>query len=208
MKQPLSYQTLPCSCWVTTVINGLLFLYGDKNKIPSLVLRLLHTVLTDDGVDNCNSSKADWEIVLEAVSKKCNMEIKTYKKEAVQENVKKTDFRNYIVICDISAGTHTILLTSRSGDWYFGFDPDWDQSRGMNKENTEYEFFPQVKKNLEGRINFRVHKDHLFNMKSTKNRVLSMGAVSQRSISIISKTIIKRANENSKSTDGTEALPE
>ena len=33
MKQPLSYQTLKCSCWVTSFTNGLLYLLEDKNKI-------------------------------------------------------------------------------------------------------------------------------------------------------------------------------
>jgi len=69
-QQPLSYQTLPCSCWVTSVINGLLCLHKDKNAIPGFALRLLHSVLTDEGVENSKSTKADWEIVMEAIGER------------------------------------------------------------------------------------------------------------------------------------------
>ncbi len=187
MKQPLSYQTLPFSCWVTSITNGLLFLYGDKNRIPGFVLRLLHSVLTDDGVESGGASQSDWEIVLDAVASRCNMEIKSYAKVKAQRQLPRIDFSKSVVVCDIGAGTHSLLLNGKDGDWYYGFDPDWDQVKGSYKNLSEYELFPVVKKNLEGRINFKVHKQHLFHEKATKHRIFAMGAVSQRNITVITK---------------------
>lgn len=186
MKQPLSYQTLPCSCWVTSVTNGLLCLYGDKNKIPGFVLRLLHSVLTDEGVDNGGAPKADWEIVMEAIAAKCKMQIRSYKKEKVHKTLSRVDFTHSVVVCDIRAGTHSILINQKEGDWYLGFDPDWDQVKLGKSISGEYDIFPKVKKALAGRVNVKIHKDHLFNEKATKHRIFAMGAMNARNITVLS----------------------
>ena len=195
MKQPLSYQTLPCSCWVTSMINGLLCLYGDKNRIPGFVLRLLHSVLTDEGVDSGGKAKSDWEIVLEAIAEKCNLEIKSYKKEKVRINLERIDFNKAVVVCDISSGEHSVLIIKKKDDWYYGFDPDWDQVNKVKQNIEEFKVFPKVGKNLIGRVNFKVHNDHLFNERSTKNRIFAMGAVSSRNLTIMKKRENRTANK-------------
>jgi hypothetical protein len=186
MKQPLSYQTLPCSCWVTSVTNGLLCLYGDKKQIPGFVLRLLHSVLTDEGVYNSGTPKADWEIVMEAIATKCKMQIKSHKKEKVRNALLRVDFTHSVVVCDIGAGTHSILINQKEGDWYFGFDPDWDQVKSGKSKSGEYDIFPNVNKALEGRVNVKIHKDHLFNERATKHKIFAMGAVNDRNITVLS----------------------
>lgn len=190
MKQPLSYQTLPCSCWVTSVINGLLFLYdGDKNKVPGLVLRLLHSVLTDEGVDAGGNPKADWEIVLGAVADKCKLKVRSVKAGKVEGAMSRVDFKASVVVCDIGAGTHSILINGKKDNWYYGFDPDWDQMKSGHKlSSEEFEVFPEVNKRLQGSVNVKIHKDHLFGSRATKNKLFSMGAVSDRNITIISRT--------------------
>lgn len=186
MKQPLAYQTSPCSCWVTSVTNGLLCLFNDKNKIPGIVLKLLHSVLTEEGVHAGGASKADWEIVLEAIATKCDMQIKNYTKKEVQKELPRVDFSQSVVVCDIGAGTHSILINQKKEDWYFGFDPDWDQVKSGRVVSGEYEIFPSVEKSLASRVNIKIHNSHLFNGRATKNRIFAMGAVKDRNITVLS----------------------
>ena len=186
--QPLSYQVLPCSCWVTSVTNGLLCLFKDKNKIPGLVLRLLHVVLTDEGVLNSESSKKkDWEIILNAVKEKCNLGISTHTGIDVEKSLLSLDFGDSVVIADIGAGTHSILLSSRDGDWFLGFDPDWDQVKKGGSVEGQYQTLPnsELKKGVQ--YNVKIHKDHLFRGKATKKQPFAMGAVRSRTITVISK---------------------
>lgn len=188
MQQPLSYQTLPCSCWVTSVTNGLLCLLEDKNKIPGLIPRLLHSVLTDDGVGaGSSTSKSDWKIVLEAVAAKCRLDIRSYQKKDVEKELPNVDFSKAVVICDMDAGSHSVLLNGKVGDWYLGFDPDWDQVKKKSLVPKKYEIFPNVDKSKQGRINVKIHKNHLFGQRATKKKRFCMGAVSKRNITIISQ---------------------
>ncbi len=146
MEQPFSYQTLPASCWVTSVTNGLLHIYGDKDRIPGLALRLLHSVLTDEGVQNgSGKTKADWEIVLGAVTEKCGLDLTIiHQHDNDVETVlkEKVDFSKSVVICDVGAGSHSVLIASRSDDWFYGFDPDWNQVKCDSDESKGYIFFP------------------------------------------------------------------
>lgn len=187
MKQPLSYQTLPYSCWVTSVTNGLLCLYDDKNKIPGFVLRLLHSVLTDKGVGNDGPSKTDWEIVIKAVAEKCKFTVNNYKKYDVEKQLEKVDFTDSVVICDIGTGSHSILINGKDAEWYMGFDPDWDQVNTKTLAPGEYEIFPDLNQQLAGRVNIKVHKDYLFKKRIPKNGKFAMGAVSKRNITVFSK---------------------
>lgn len=186
MRQPLSYQTLPCSCWVTSVVNGLLHLHGDKEKIPGLVLRLLNTVLTDEGVYS-GGKKADWKIILAAIADRCDLDIRSFEGHLVECELGKVDFKKTVVICDIGAGTHSMLLIKKDGDWFLGFDPDWNQVKSGLKFNcNEFEVLPEVIESIKGSVNVRVHKDHLFSLRATKNKLFSMGGVKSRNITIIS----------------------
>lgn len=186
--QPLSYQVLPCSCWVTSVTNGLLCLFKDKNRIPGLVLRLLHVVLTDEGVLNGGSSKKkDWEIVLNAVKEKCNLGISTHTGIDVEQRLLGLDFNGSVVISDIGAGTHSILLNGRDDDWFLGFDPDWDQVKKGEDVEGQYQTFANSKLKKGVQYNVRIHKEHLFRGKATKKQRFAMGSVRSRTITVISK---------------------
>ena len=50
-RQPLNYQSLGVSCWVTSVMNALLVLKKGKERIPVLANRLLLSVLSEEGVE-------------------------------------------------------------------------------------------------------------------------------------------------------------
>jgi hypothetical protein len=133
------------------------------------------------------SSQSDWEIILEAVAAKCRFNVRSYQSSAVEEELPKLDFAKSVVVCDVGAGTHSILLNGRDGDWYLGFDPDWDQVKKKSTAEEEYVVFPEVDGATQGRVNVRIHKDHLFGKRATTKKRFSMGAVSQRNITIMSK---------------------
>jgi hypothetical protein len=81
--QPLSYQILPFSCWVTSMLNGLLVLHKDKNKISGLVYRLLHAVLTDEGVYTQGQPGCDLNTILSAVQFSSGLKVRHYNNVAV-----------------------------------------------------------------------------------------------------------------------------
>lgn len=154
----------------------------------------MHTVLTDDGVGGGGkATNEDWEIVLAAIELRCKLLITNYKKEDVEVQLQKIDFKTKVVICDTRAGSHSILINGRNGDWYYGFDPDWSLVKKQKLRDGEYEIFPKVNKNLAGRVNIRVHKGHLLNKIFSKNRPFAMGCTIQKKYHSDSEEMIKLA---------------
>ena len=49
--QPLSYQQQQDSCWITSMINGLVHLLG-PSQIPNLIARVLYSGTSSDGTHN------------------------------------------------------------------------------------------------------------------------------------------------------------
>ena len=190
-KQPLSYQTLESSCWVTSVTNALIYLFEDKKKISVLILRLLHSVLDDDGVGGDKPKyKNDWKIILEAIAAKCSLIIENYSGEAAAKERANVDFSKSVVICDIrfkNNSVHSILINGRDTDWFIGFDPDWNQVEEKLFLPNEYETLPDVVDFKRGQINVKIHRNHLFGQRTTKHGRFCMGAVSKRNITIISR---------------------
>ena len=181
MKQPLSYQTLPCSCWYTSAVNALLVLMGDKNIIPGVALRLLNTVLTDEGVHN-NGIKGneDWLLVMKAIGIRCKLDINNYTKNDV-DYITKMSFKNSVAICDIQGGRHSILITNRDNNFYYGFDPDWNQV----KSNTISE--AEVNHDYPNLFNFKATHEHFLSNKTSMSRPFAMGAISARNLTVITK---------------------
>ncbi len=184
MKQPFSYQVLPCSCWVTSVTNGLLHLFGKKNEKLNLSYRLLHTVLTDEGVYDRN-----WEIILNTVATICGFDFVHYKGELVKTKLKEVDFKSSIVICDIQSAAHSILIIQKEKDWYHAFDPDWDQINRNESRKNEFEILPDVPKYNSGKVNVKISEGHLLKDRATKNACFAMGAESSRNITVITKKV-------------------
>lgn len=185
--QPLSYQILPASCWVTSVLNGLLVLYGDKNKIPGLVYRLLHAVLTDEGVHTTGAARDDWKIVLEAVESRTDLRFLTVQRDAVAPALAKLHFRRQVAICDIASGSHAILLNGRSKSWLEGFDPDWGNVRKPKSKAGAFEVFPVVRPHKLGLVNVRIDVDYLARAGRGKIGLFQMGAVRERTLTVIEK---------------------
>lgn len=105
-------------------MNGLLVLSGDKSNIPTLAYRLLHTVLTHEGVLSSGPHKEEWKVVLKAVNETTGFEILNFFSSEVEVEIAKINFKKQVAVCDTESGSHSVLLSGRSGEWIEGFDPD------------------------------------------------------------------------------------
>lgn len=135
--QPLSYQIQANSCWVTSVLNALLYLHEDKKEISGLVYRLLHSVLTDEGVD----TTGDLEIVLNAVGERSKLNIRTVTQGQVQDAIKRLHFNDQVAVCDVNAGQHSIVLLGKHDDGFLAFDPDWDNVTPSSDNVKKFRYF-------------------------------------------------------------------
>ena len=179
---------LPSSCWVTSMLNGLLLLHGDKNKMSELAYKFLHTVLTDDGVFTSGKRRADWITVLDAIQKHTNIVIKIYMGADVEPALRKLKFRNQIAVCDIDSGGHVVLLSGRSGGWLEVFDPDWHNVKKRRTKVNAYIVQPEeLSQNRRARINLLINEDYLIRSGRGGRAEFQMGAVSTRTLTILGK---------------------
>jgi len=186
--QPLSYQLLPYSCWVTSMLNGLIMLYGDKNKMPGLVYRLLHALLTDEGVDTQGKLKSDMSTVLEAVQIRTGLRVSNYLGVEVEGALRKLNFKNQVAVCDIDAGGHAILLLGKSNGWIEAFDPDWDSVRRKRSSPNAYQVRPDDHtKCRRGQVNVLIEMEYLIRPKGRHKKGFKMGAVKCRSLTVMEK---------------------
>lgn len=186
--QPLSYQVLPNSCWVTSMLNGLLLLNGDKNKMSGLVYRILHAVLTDDGVCTSGRPGNDWITVLEAIQIHTNLHIKVYLGADVEPALRKLKFSNQVAVCDIEAGGHSILLTGRSGRWIDAFDPDWNNIKMRRNKPNAYVVQPdEIRQHRLARVNVLIIEDYLLRSGRGRKGDFQMGAVATRILITLEK---------------------
>lgn len=183
--QPLSYQIYRSSCWITSVLNGFLVIYRDKNKIPTLVYRLLNAILTDEGVSGVGPSKRDWEIVLKAIETATGCHITIYHAEDVGSRIDALHFNQQVAICDTEAGGHSVLLTGRSADgWLEGFDPDWDNVKDGHGAPGEYAVFPEGIQGAQCNVNFRVNPEYCVATHVEAGK-LKMGTIKSRILVVI-----------------------
>ena len=183
--QPLSYQIHRCSCWMTSVLNGFLVLYRDKNKIPILVYRLLNAILTDEGITDTGPSKSDWEIVLNAIEAATGCHITIYYAEDVGSRIDALHFNQQVAICDTEEGGHSVILTGRNADgWLEGFDPDWDNVKDGQGAPGKYAVFPEGIEGTQCNVNFLVNPEY-FVASHVKADKLRMGTMKSRVLVVI-----------------------
>lgn len=186
--QPLSYQILPCSCWVTSMLNGLLLLYGDKNRMPGLVYRLLHAVLTDEGVNTQGSLKNDLSTVLEAIQIRTGLRVLNYHGTEVEAAIRELNFIKQVAVCDIDAGTHSILLSGRSNGGIEAFDPDWDSVKKKREKPNAYVVQPEEnRQRRRGQVNVLIAEEHLLHARRMRKGEFKMGAVTTRTLTVLEK---------------------
>ena len=187
--QPLSYQILPFSCWVTSMLNGLLVLHKDKNKISGLVYRLLHAVLTDEGVYTQGQPGCDLNTILSAIQISSGLKVRHYNNVAVANAICKLDFQRQVAVCGVDGGRHVILLTGREGGWIEAFDPDWDGVKVKWEIAEAYITQPLIsKKRRRGQVNVLINENYLMRTRGHKRGGYHMGAVNSRTLTVLEKS--------------------
>ena len=132
--QPLSYQILPASCWVTSMLNGIIFLFESNTKVPLLAYRLLHELLIEKGVFYYTKKElTSFEAIIKAVSTCTGLKIDYHSGHAVQPAIEALNFNTQVAVCDIGSGDHSILINGIKEDWVEGFDPYWDSVKKKSK---------------------------------------------------------------------------
>ena len=170
------------------MINGIIFLTGDKNRISGLVYRLLHTVLTEDGVYTQGKPGNDISTVLEAVQTRSRLKIRHYDDGAVADAIRKLHFKKQVAVCGVSSGTHVILLTGKENGFYEAFDPDWDGVKWKEEIPNAYITQPEVRtKSKRGQINLLIEENYLFRSRGGKRGGNHLGAVNARSLTVLEK---------------------
>lgn len=182
---PLSYQTLPMSCWVTSMINGILFQYQGK-LVPFMAYKVLHNIMTADGVlYYTKGQKNDLDGILRAVESCSKLDIDYYTGESVEEKVRGLDYKKQVAVCDIGSGDHSILVNGFKDGIFDAFEPYWDNVKNGDSSDGEYETFPPYMSGSKNTVNLRVSARHFFKEKNGPG--FRMGAKSKRFAVVLTK---------------------
>ena len=170
------------------MLNGILILYGNKNRISGLVYRLLHDVLTEDGVYTQGKPGNDIITVLEAIQTRSKLTVHHYDDVAVADAIRKLHFKNQVAVCLVNSGRHAILLTGRAQGFVECFDPDWDGVKEKQELPNAYITQPEVrKKSRHGQVNLLIDENYLLRSRGGKYGGNHLGAVSERSLTVLEK---------------------
>jgi hypothetical protein len=170
------------------MMNGLLVLLGNKNRISWLIYKLLHAVLTEDGVSTQEKPGNDINTVLKAVQTRTKIKVRHYDASAVEGAIRKLHFKDQVAVCLVDAGCHAILLTGRSSGWIEAFDPDWDGVKSEKVVPHAYIIQPSQKRECQrGRMNILINESYLLKTRCGKKGGYSMGAVSARSLTVMER---------------------
>jgi hypothetical protein len=170
------------------MLNGLLVLYGNKNRMSGLVYRLLHDVLTEDGVYTQGKPGNDFTTVLEAIQVRTKLKVHHYDDVAVADAILNLNFRKQVAICVVNSGAHAILLTGKSDGWYHAFDPDWDGVKRKQEIPNAYITQPEIgRKSRRGQVNLLIEENYLLRSRGGKRGGNHLGAVSGRTLTVIEK---------------------
>jgi hypothetical protein len=173
-KQPLNYQQQACSCWITSVFNGMVYLLGNADRIPNIVARMLYALSSREGTDNQDAKEL---INFISGHKSLPIQCDVYEGQAVDKRlIKKLIEDNKVVICDTLSGTHSVLVTGmKSNDDILIFDPDWrNVSKHPLKIEGAFVCDPQATSNV------KVFLDYFDQKRTGPKSRFSMGAVKSR----------------------------
>lgn len=183
MKQPLSYQQQSCSCWITSMMNGMIFLLGNSNEISNELARIIYAGSSGDGTRNDQAS----DLLCLINHNKIPIECECKERDKVSKNLIRKSLRDdAVIISDTMSGDHSILLTKMEGDFIFLFDPWWKNIRTMPfKSEGKFQRITN-----EEYYNGKVHIEELFREKylNKKHTPFTMGAVPSRYVVIMERT--------------------
>jgi hypothetical protein len=131
-KQPLSYQQQDSSCWITSILNGLIYSLGSADKIPNEIARILYVLSSKDGTYNAEAEK----IVKYLNLSELKVKLRVWEGSSVTpQKVKSILKKKGVIIADIDQGGHSVLITNYADKQFKIFDPDWNTIRKGMKTN-------------------------------------------------------------------------
>lgn len=170
------------------MLNGLLMLHGDKNRMSGLVYRFLHTVLTDEGVYTQGRSRTDLAAVFQAIEVRSGIRVSVYFGADVEHAVRQLNFIKQVAVCDIDSGGHAILLTGRLKGWLEAFDPDWHNVKQKRESPQLYIVRPDTHKRCRnGQTNLLINENYLVSLRRGNKGEFRMGAVKSRTLTVMEK---------------------
>lgn len=148
--QPLAYQIGRSTCWVTSIINGIMFLRNGE-RIGYLQYKTMQSALN-------SFLRSEKEGKLEGVWLETDEEFGVYKNvmgflgtlfslrictttgAEVADKIHDLHFRRQVAICSVGNGDHGILLNGKSecGNWLSAFDPWWYGDDRSDNENVKF----------------------------------------------------------------------
>ena len=148
--QPLAYQIGRSSCWVTSIINGIMFLRNGE-RIGYLQYKTMQLALNSflrsreegkcEGVWFETDEEFDvYENVMKLLESFFALRICTKSFAEVADAIRQLHFNKQVAISSVGNGDHGILLNGKSecGCWLSAFDPWWYD--GVRTDNGNVRF--------------------------------------------------------------------
>lgn len=177
-KQPLGYQQQDSSCWITSVMNGMICLLGSASRIPNEIARIIYALSSKDGTELKEARKVADFLNFYAIDLQCSL---LERDQVTPGELRKVLARGVVVVADVRAGAHSVLVTGYHEGKYQIFDPNWDVIKaGLRSKVSNAEFSEPTH-----RYNVLVPEEEFFAGKVTDTGKLRMGAVSKRCLFIM-----------------------
>ena len=168
--QPLYYQIGTTTCWITSIINGIIYLRGkyggnEDARIESCHYKTLNaelnSILRSNGVFyDAENDTSDLDHILNVLGACFSMRFRCVRKKDVVGKILDLEFEREVVVCDIGNGAHSILLNGKSecGNWLDAFDPWWYEQDQSREEVTPID---KVERLCGASVNVRIDLNHL-----------------------------------------------
>jgi len=148
--QPLAYQIGRSTCWITSIINGIMFLRNGE-RIGYLQYKIMQHALSSflrsgkegkwEGVwFETDEEFGVYDDVMKFLETLFSLSIRTMKAAEVADATRHLHFVDQVAICDVGNGDHSILLNGKSecGNWLSAFDPWWHGGDRTDSENVRF----------------------------------------------------------------------
>lgn len=184
--QPFSYQQSSHACWITSMHNALLHLYGEKSKVPHSISRRFYFGSSDDGV-----STGDMNKIIEMLRNEFALKIFSYRNRQITKVLVRRllSQKDTVMVCDTNAGTHSLLMTGIEGEEVVGFDPNWGNVVDCAHSAGRFRCCPYGDNRralLNPRHNVAINIAHLMKDPPGKKDRFAMGGVSSRMVLALS----------------------
>ena len=148
--QPLAYQIGRSTCWVTSIINGIMFLRNGE-RIGYLQYKTMQSTLNSflrsgkegkyEGVwFETDEEFGVYENVMKLLENTFSLCIRTASGAEVADEIRRLHFCKQVAVCSVGNGDHGILLNGKSecGNWLLAFDPWWYDDKRTGNKNVQF----------------------------------------------------------------------